>query len=90
LTRRQFKDGQLQNDLAPWAAAVVKVAAEEKVPVVDLNALSVRAVEEMGPTKSQWTGASGAPGRSSGCGGDGYNNSRAERGGGSVGPGKRG
>jgi lysophospholipase L1-like esterase len=52
LTRRQFKDGQLQNDLAPWAAAVVKVAAEEKVPVVDLNALSVRAVEEMGPTKA--------------------------------------
>jgi lysophospholipase L1-like esterase len=52
LTRRQFKDGQLQNDLAPWAAAVVKVAAEEKVPLVDLNALSVRAVEQMGPTKA--------------------------------------
>jgi lysophospholipase L1-like esterase len=52
LTRRQFKDGHLQNDLAPWAAAVVKVATEEKVPLVDLNALSVRAVQEMGPAKA--------------------------------------
>jgi lysophospholipase L1-like esterase len=50
LTRRQFEAGQLQNDLAPWAAAVLKVAAEERVPVVDLNALSVKAVQAMGPT----------------------------------------
>ena len=49
LTRRQFVGGQLQNDLAPWAAAVVKVAAEEHVPLVDLNALSMRAVQELGP-----------------------------------------
>jgi lysophospholipase L1-like esterase len=52
LTRRQFKDGQLQNDLAPWAAAVVRIAAEEGVPLVDLNALSVAAVQDMGPTKA--------------------------------------
>jgi lysophospholipase L1-like esterase len=52
LTRLQFKDGQLQNDLGPWAAAVVKVAAEEKVPLVDLNSLSVHAVQEMGPTRA--------------------------------------
>ena len=50
LARRQFVAGQLQNDLAPWAAAVVAVAAEKHVPVVDLNALSARAVQEMGPT----------------------------------------
>jgi lysophospholipase L1-like esterase len=50
LARRQFAAGQLQNDLAPWAAAIVKVAAEKHVPVVDLNALSTRAVQEMGPT----------------------------------------
>jgi lysophospholipase L1-like esterase len=49
LARRQFVAGQLQNDLAPWAAAVVQVAAEKHVPVVDLNALSARAVQEMGP-----------------------------------------
>jgi lysophospholipase L1-like esterase len=50
LARRQFVAGQLQNDLAPWAAAVVEVAAEKHVPVVDLNALSARAIQEMGPT----------------------------------------
>jgi lysophospholipase L1-like esterase len=50
LTRRQFEAGQLQNDLAPWAAAVVKVAAEKHVPVVDLNALSMKAVQAIGPT----------------------------------------
>lgn len=50
LTRRQFEAGQLQNDLAPWAAAVLKVAAEKHVPVVDLNALSMKAVQAIGPT----------------------------------------
>jgi lysophospholipase L1-like esterase len=50
LTRRQFVAGRLQNDLAPWAATVAKVAAEKRVPLVDLNALSAKAVQEMGPT----------------------------------------
>ena len=50
LTRRQFVAGRLQNDLAPWAAAVAKIAAEKHVPLVDLNALSVKAVQQMGPT----------------------------------------
>ena len=50
LTRRQFVDGRLQNDLAPWAATVAKVAAEKHIPLVDLNALSVKAVQEMGPS----------------------------------------
>jgi lysophospholipase L1-like esterase len=49
LTRRQFKNGQLQNDLAPWAQAIVKVATELKVPLVDLNAKSAAAVQAMGP-----------------------------------------
>ena len=50
LTRRQFVAGRLQDDLAPWAATVARVAAEKHVPLVDLNALSVKAVQEMGPT----------------------------------------
>lgn len=50
LTRRQFKEGILQNDLVPWAAATKRVAAELNVPVVDLNALSSSAVQSMGPT----------------------------------------
>lgn len=52
LTRRQFVSGRIQNDLAPWAATVAKVAAEKHVPLVDLNALSVTAVQEMGPTEA--------------------------------------
>jgi lysophospholipase L1-like esterase len=52
LTRRQFESGQLQNDLAPWAVAVAKVAAEKHVPLVDLNALSAKAVQAMGPTEA--------------------------------------
>jgi lysophospholipase L1-like esterase len=52
LTRRQFVAGRLQNDLAPWAAAVAKVAAEKHVPLVDLNALSVKAAQAMGSSKA--------------------------------------
>jgi lysophospholipase L1-like esterase len=48
LTRRMFKDGKLQNDLEPWAAVVRKVAAEKKVPLLDLNAESSAAVQAMG------------------------------------------
>jgi lysophospholipase L1-like esterase len=48
LTRRQFVAGRLQNDLEPWAAAVANVAAEKQVPLVDLNSLSAKAVQEMG------------------------------------------
>ena len=48
LTRRIFVDGKLQNDLAPWAAAIRKVAADKKVPLLDLNAESSAAVQAMG------------------------------------------
>jgi lysophospholipase L1-like esterase len=49
LTRRMFKDGVLQDDLAPWAAATARVAAEMNVPLVDLHAKSRAAIEAMGP-----------------------------------------
>lgn len=50
LTRRQFKDGKLDRDLEPWAAAIRKVAAEMRVPLVDLNKRSADAVEALGPS----------------------------------------
>jgi lysophospholipase L1-like esterase len=50
LTRRIFVDGMLANDLAPWAEAVRRVAAEMHVPLVDLNARSVAAVQALGET----------------------------------------
>jgi lysophospholipase L1-like esterase len=52
LTRRTFKDGQVRNDLLPWADATKKVAAEMGVPVLDLNADSVAAVQKMGPVEA--------------------------------------
>jgi len=52
LTRRQFVDGVLQNDLAPWAEAVRAVAAETDTPLVDLNRLSHQAVQALGPAVS--------------------------------------
>lgn len=50
LTRRTFKNGVLDNDLAPWADAIRKVAADMNVPLVDLNARSVAAVQALGET----------------------------------------
>jgi hypothetical protein len=52
LTRRQFVDGQLQNDLDPWAEAVRAVALETGTPLVDLNAESTAAVQALGPMMS--------------------------------------
>ena len=49
LTRRQFKNGRLEEDLAPWAEAIRRVAAETGTPLVDLNADSASAVQAMGP-----------------------------------------
>jgi lysophospholipase L1-like esterase len=52
LTRRIFKEGQVRNDLVPWADATKKIAAEENVPVLDLNAESAAAVQKMGPAEA--------------------------------------
>ena len=52
LTRRWFKDGKVRNDLEPWTAATKKVAADMGVPVLDLNANSVAAIQKMGPVEA--------------------------------------
>jgi lysophospholipase L1-like esterase len=52
LTRRTFKDGELPNDLRPWAEAIQRVGAEEGVPVLDLNALSHASVAAMGQAEA--------------------------------------
>ena len=52
LTRRQFKDGALVDDLAPWADATRRIAVELDVPLVDLHARSVAAVQGMGPVQA--------------------------------------
>ena len=52
LTRRWFTDRTVKNDLAPWADATKEVAAEMGVPVLDLNADSVAAIQKMGPVEA--------------------------------------
>jgi lysophospholipase L1-like esterase len=49
LARRAFKDGKLDNTLASWSEQVRKVAKELQVPLIDLNAKSAQAAQELGP-----------------------------------------
>lgn len=48
LTRRSFKDGRLDDQLEPWADAMRQVAASRSVPLVELHALSMAAVQPLG------------------------------------------
>jgi lysophospholipase L1-like esterase len=52
LTRREFKQGKLSDSLEPWAAKIRSVAGELKVPLVDLHARSMAAVQRLGPEGS--------------------------------------
>jgi lysophospholipase L1-like esterase len=50
--RRNFKDGKLVDLLADYAAAARAVATQQRVPLVDLHARSLAAVERLGPEGS--------------------------------------
>ncbi len=52
LTRRTFRNGNVKDDLGPWADATRKVAADEHVPLLDLNRDSLAAVQKMGPVEA--------------------------------------
>ena len=60
LTRRTFKGAYVHNDLAPWAATVRDIARRTHTPLVDLNALSLAAVQEMGPQEADKLARAGA------------------------------
>ncbi|MFP5307600.1 MAG: rhamnogalacturonan acetylesterase [Gammaproteobacteria bacterium] len=49
LSRREFRQGRIHNTLAPWSEQVRIVARELDVPLIDLNAQSVRLAERLGP-----------------------------------------
>jgi pectinesterase len=54
LTRRQWdkaNPGKIKSSLAPYAEEVRKIAAGEKVPLVDLQARSIELCESLGPEK---------------------------------------
>ena len=48
LSRRTFRDGQLRNDLTPWADAIRTVALATSAPLIALNEKSVAALSAMG------------------------------------------
>jgi lysophospholipase L1-like esterase len=52
MERRHWKGNKLQPSLADYAEAVRQVSAEEKVPVIDLNAMSLKLYTGLGPDKS--------------------------------------
>lgn len=52
LTRRTFHDGVLENNLEAWADASKKVAAEQRVVLIDLNAESYAVVQAMGQVEA--------------------------------------
>jgi lysophospholipase L1-like esterase len=47
LSRRTYRDGKLVQDLTAYASAAKRVASEEDVPVIDLNAASTKLLETM-------------------------------------------
>jgi acetyl esterase/lipase len=52
LTRRQFKNGKITQDLEPWAAATRQVAKDNNVPLLDLTRDSEQAVQNIGSTRA--------------------------------------
>lgn len=52
MERRHWKGDKLEPSLADYAEAVRQVGNEEKVPVIDLNAMSVKFYTALGPDKS--------------------------------------
>jgi lysophospholipase L1-like esterase len=61
LTRRVFRQGKLTDSLDPWADATREVAAETGVPLLDLHAASMAAVEKMGPAEANTLAMAPAP-----------------------------
>ncbi len=54
IARRHFAEGRVACTLGPWVEAVKTVAAEEGVPVIDLNGKSIRLYEEAGEEGSAY------------------------------------
>lgn len=61
LSRRNYKDGVLVEDLTAYARAAKRVAEEEDVPVIDLNARSTRLLKTMTQAQADEFDAVGHP-----------------------------
>jgi lysophospholipase L1-like esterase len=61
LSRRSYQDGKLVKDLTAYANAAKRVANEEDVPLIDLNAQSVKLLETMTQEQADQFDAAGHP-----------------------------
>mgnify|MGYP001552574512 FL=1 len=61
LSRRNYKDGVLIQDLTAYADAARRVASEENVTLIDLNAMSVKLLEGMTQAQADAFDAAGHP-----------------------------
>jgi pectinesterase len=53
MTRRRFgDDGKIHSDLIAYVDAVKRLAAEKKVPLIDLHARSIEVLDAMGPQEA--------------------------------------
>jgi len=62
LSRRSYKEGKIDNTLEPWAEATRKVAGDESVPLLDLNAESVAYLNKVGMTEADTLAVEPEPG----------------------------
>jgi lysophospholipase L1-like esterase len=53
LTRHNFDDGKIRSDLTSHAATMKRVAAETKVPLIDLHDDSIAYLDRIGETQAQ-------------------------------------
>lgn len=63
IPRRNFKNGKLVGELAPYVEAMRAVAAEKAVPLVDLYARSAEILERLGPEANEAWGPIGKNGK---------------------------
>src|SRR5438270_2806066 len=59
LSRRNYKNGVLVQDLTDYAAAAKRVGMEENITVIDLNAMSVKLLESMTQEQADQFNATG-------------------------------
>jgi len=59
LSRRNYKNGLLVQDLKDYSAAARRVGMEENVTVIDLNTMSVKLLEGMTQTQADEFNATG-------------------------------
>jgi lysophospholipase L1-like esterase len=64
LTRRTFKGPNLHDTLGPWGEATRKAAAQEHAALLDLNADSAAAVQQMGQAEADTLAVAPAPAKS--------------------------